>query len=212
MVSKRRALKVTECQNPETVGTAMKTVSMYLRAAKTEASDAGLEVDGMANSVSELRDELMSLTGNKVDIMEGDMYKSPFKVFEELSKVYGDLSETTQANITEKLGGKRNANVVSALLENFSVAENALATASNAAGSALTENEKQLESIEGRINIFKSTFESLSKDVVSSGLVKGVVDAGSTILDIIDHIVNSIGTLSTVLTGAGIVKIIKSVA
>ena len=41
---------------------------MYLRAAKTEAEEAGESTDGMANSVSELRDELLQLTGGKVDI------------------------------------------------------------------------------------------------------------------------------------------------
>jgi hypothetical protein len=56
-------------QDPASTGTMMKTISMYLRAAKTEAEEAGESVDGMANSVSELRSELMALTGNRVDIM-----------------------------------------------------------------------------------------------------------------------------------------------
>lgn len=47
--------------------TTLKSLSMYLRAAKSDAENAGIEVDGMANSVSELRSELKSLTG--VDIM-----------------------------------------------------------------------------------------------------------------------------------------------
>ena len=46
----------------------MKTISMYLRAAKTEAEEAGESTDGMANSVSELRSEILALTGNRVDI------------------------------------------------------------------------------------------------------------------------------------------------
>lgn len=41
---------------------------MYLRAAKTEAEEAGESTEGMANSVSELRGEILALTGNKVDI------------------------------------------------------------------------------------------------------------------------------------------------
>ena len=48
--------------------TTMKTISMYLRAAKTEAEEAGESTDGMANSVSELRSEILALTGNRVDI------------------------------------------------------------------------------------------------------------------------------------------------
>ena len=58
----------TVVQDPEKVGTTLKTVSMYLRAAKTEAEDAGESTDGMAESVSKLRDELLKLTNNKVDI------------------------------------------------------------------------------------------------------------------------------------------------
>lgn len=46
----------------------MKTLSMYLRAAKTELEDAGESTEGVANSVSELRSELLALTGNRVDI------------------------------------------------------------------------------------------------------------------------------------------------
>lgn len=48
--------------------TTLKTVSMYLRAAKTEAEEAGESTDGMASSVSELRSELLELTGGKLDI------------------------------------------------------------------------------------------------------------------------------------------------
>ena len=58
----------TVVQDPEKVGTALKTVSMYLRAAITEAEEAGESTDGMAKSVSELRGELLALTGQKVDI------------------------------------------------------------------------------------------------------------------------------------------------
>lgn len=35
-------------QSPEKVGTAMKTLSMYIRAAKVEAEEAGIATDGMA--------------------------------------------------------------------------------------------------------------------------------------------------------------------
>ena len=42
-------------QNPDSVGTAMKTLTMYLRAAKTELEDAGESSEGCAESVSKLR-------------------------------------------------------------------------------------------------------------------------------------------------------------
>ena len=111
---------------------------MYLRAAKTEAEEAGESTDGMAGSVSELRQEILDLTGQKVDIqIDEDTFKSTYQILKELSEVWDDISDVSQANILELVGGKRNSNVVSALLENFTVAEKALQTASNAAGSAL---------------------------------------------------------------------------
>ena len=54
-------------QDAETVGTALKTMSMRLRGSKTDMESMGLDTEGMATSVSKLRDEIMSLSG--VDIM-----------------------------------------------------------------------------------------------------------------------------------------------
>lgn len=42
---------------------------MYLRAAKAEAEEAGESTDGMANSVSKLRESILMLTDQRVDIM-----------------------------------------------------------------------------------------------------------------------------------------------
>ena len=38
-------------QDVDKVGTSLKTISMYLRAAKTEAEEAGESTEGMADSV-----------------------------------------------------------------------------------------------------------------------------------------------------------------
>lgn len=92
-------------QDADTVGTTLKSLSMYLRAAKSDAENAGIEVDGMANSVSELRSELKSLTG--VDIMlDSKNFKSTYQIMKELSQVRSGLSDVTKANVTEMIGGK----------------------------------------------------------------------------------------------------------
>lgn len=193
----------TIVQDPEKVGTVLKTVSMYLRAAKTEAEDAGESTDGMANSVSELRDEILALTGNKVDIqIDENNFKSTFQILKELSGVWDELSDITQANILEMVGGKRNANVVAAILENFSVAADAAETSAKSTGSALAENEKYLESINGKVQQFKAVFEDLSNNLIGSDIVKFVVDLGSTLLSIVNgvvSVVNALGGLKTIL-------------
>lgn len=181
-------------QDADTVGTTLKSLSMYLRAAKSDAENAGIEVDGMANSVSELRSELKSLTG--VDIMlDSKNFKSTYQIMKELSQVWSGLSDVTQANITEMIGGKRNANAVSAILNNFDVAESAMKSAANSANVAWEENEKYLDSIQGRLAQLNASFQVLSQDVLSSGLVKGGVSFLTSIVKLLDKIINLTGAL-----------------
>lgn len=181
-------------QDADTVGTTLKSLSMYLRAAKSDAENAGIEVDGMANSVSELRSELKSLTG--VDIMlDSKNFKSTYQIMKELSQVWSGLSDVTQANVTEMIGGKRNANAVSAILNNFDVAESAMESAANSANVAWEENEKYLDSIQGRLAQLDASFQALSQDVLSSDLVKTGVSFLTSIVKLLDQIVNLTGAL-----------------
>ena len=188
----------TVVQDPDKVGTTLKTVSMFLRAAKTEAEDAGESTEGMANSVSELRSEILALTGNKVDIqIDDNTFKSTYQILKELSEVWGSLTDVSQANILELVGGKRNSNVVAALLENFSVAEKALETSADSAGSALAENEKVLESLQGKLNILKATFEDFSQSFISDEFLGGAISGLTELLELLTSFVEIAGPLPT---------------
>lgn len=205
----------TIVQDPEKVGTVLKTVSMYLRAAKTEAEDAGESTDGMANSVSELRGEILELTGNKVDIqIDENTFKSTYQILKELSGVWDTLSDVTQANILEMVGGKRNSNVVAAILENFSIAAEAAETSAKSTGSALEENDKYLESINGKISIFKANFEEFSNTFIQSDFVKGIVDIGTWLMQVLTgvaKVIDALGGLNNALfVVAGVIATIKA--
>lgn len=168
---------------------------MFLRASKTEAEEAGIETEGMASSVSKLRKEILALAN--VDIMKDNKtYKSTYQILKEISEVWEDISDVSQANILEKLGGKRNANVVASVIENFDVAEQALVTSMNSLGSATEENEKYLNSIEGHLNKLKVSFEELSESVINSDLVKGGIDFLTNILNLLNGIVDVFGSWS----------------
>lgn len=174
-------------QDCEKVGTVLKTSSMYLRAAKTDLEEAGESTDGMAKSVSELRKELLQLTNNKVDIMVNDTtFKSTIQIYRELAAVWDSLSDVDAANILELIGGKRNATANASLMTNFDDVEAALSSSADSAGSALAENEKYLDSINGRIEELKASFESLSAHVVGSDIVKMVVELARGLVNLLD--------------------------
>ena len=69
---------------------------------KSDAENAGIEVDGMANSVSELRSELKSLTG--VDIMlDSKNFKSTYQIMKELQTCSEDDRQIALRTLRELL-------------------------------------------------------------------------------------------------------------
>ena len=198
-------------QNAESTGQTLKTVSMYLRAAKTDLENMGESSDGCANSVSELRSELKQLTG--VDIMKdaaGTQFKSTYDILKEISEVWGSLSDVTRANVTEMLGGKRNANAVAAVLSQFEIAEKSMKDAANSAGSAAKENEVYLSSITGKLAQLDSAFQQLSQDLLDSSLIKFFVDFATATVDIADGAVKAAGALPTLTaTISGVLSVMQ---
>ena len=187
-------------QDADTSGTYLKTLSMYLRASKTDAENAGIATDGMADSVSELRSELKQLAG--VDIMkDNNTFKSTYQIMKELSEVWKNLSDTTQANITELISGKRGGQSTSALLNNFSVAEDAMKQALNSSGSAMRENQTYMDSLQAKLNQLDSAFQKFSTDLMKSDITKFFVDLATVFVDGADNAVKFAGALPT-LTAA----------
>lgn len=171
---------------------------MYLRAAKADAEEAGIETDGMANSVSELRETIKTLTHDKVDIMSdeaGTKFKSTTQIMREIAGVYDSLSDIDQAALLKTISGKRLANTTSALIQNWSTVEDVIESTKNATGSADAENAKYLDSIQGKLAQFQAQFQSASTSVLDSGLVKGTIDAGSGILGFFNTLIDKLGVL-----------------
>lgn len=175
---------------------------MRLRGAKTELEAAGEDTDGMADSVSKLRDNLMSLTG--VDIMlDSDTFKDTYTILQDISRVWDQLTDVSQANVLEIIAGKRNANVAASIISNFSEAEEVLETSMNSAGSAVAENEKFMDSLQGKINELTASIESFSTSFLNSDLLKTGISFLTQVMNILDGIAKS---------GAGFPALLASIA
>lgn len=193
----------TIIRDADTMGTSLKTISMRLRSTKSDLEAMGEDTDGAAESVSSLRKELLALTGVDIQLDE-NTYKNTYDILQELSKVWDNLDDLTQANVLEKLFGKRQANVGAAILQNFNIAEEALETAMNSAGSAIAENEKYLESIQGHLDQLTASFQTLSSNVLDSELVKFGVDALRLIVDLLNGIIEIFDLLGVKSVGVAI--------
>lgn len=193
----------TIVQNPNTVGTALKTLSLRIRGVKTELEEAGLETEGMAETTSQLQAKLLALTDGKVDIMiDANNFKSTTQILREMAAEWENLTDVEQAAALELLGGKRQANTLSAVISNFDIVEDAINASAKSAGSAMEENAKVLDSIQGRINQFNNALQTMWNNALDSKFVKGVVGFGTDIVKIIDKI----GLLNAALIALGAYK------
>ncbi len=196
-------------QDPDRVGNAFKTISMRIRGAETEMEELGLDTDGMAESTAKLQQEMLALSG--IDIMKDkDTFKSTYDILDELSAKWQSLTDIQQASITELIAGKHQGNVLSALLNNFETAREATETAYNSDGSATKELNNYKKSMQYSIDVFKAQFQELSSSAFSSDFLKGAVDAGTGLLNVLTQIVDVGGTIPLILGAIGSIKLIKN--
>lgn len=189
--------------------TALKTISLRIRGATTELSDAGLDMEGMAESTAKLRDEILALSG--VDIMlDDETFKSTYDIIDELSQKWNDLSDIQQASITSLIAGTRQGNVISALMDNFDIARNVVETSLGSGGSALAEHAKYMEGLPAKINQFKAAYEDLSRVFLKDNILGGLIDTGTKLINILTDLVETFGSLGVVLTGVSIAAFIKN--
>ena len=180
-------------QNASTVGTALKTVSARIRGAVSDLEELGEDTDELAEGFSKYAAEIKALTG--FDIMvEGttDTYKDIYDIFEGIAQVWDRLSDTQQARVAEILGGTRQLQVISSIIGNWGDAAGAYADAMDAAGVATQANTAYMDSITGHIQVFKATFQELGQNLIDSDFVKGIVDFGTAVLNIL----NGVATVS----------------
>lgn len=202
----------TIAQNPEFVGTGLKTMALRLRSTKTEIEEMGEDAEGAAENVSKLREQVLALTKNKVDIqLDENTYKSSYDILLEISKVWNELNDMSRASLLEQLFGKRQANVGAAILENGELLQQVYETAESSIGSATKEQEKFAKSIQYSMNSFKATYQTLVSDIVDSEFVKSLVDLGSTVVKGLDFIITKTGILQGILVGFGSLAIFKTV-
>ena len=184
--------------DPSSVGTALKTLTLRLRGSKTELEEMGEDVSDMATTTSQLQAKLLALTGGQVDIMlDANTFKNSTQILREMAEAWEDMTDIQRASALELMGGKRQANVLSALIQNFDTVEDVIETSANSAGSALKENERYLDSIQGKIDQFNNAMQAMWSDTLDSDVVKTFVNLATELVKIVD----AVGPLNVALVG-----------
>lgn len=188
-------------QDFDAFGNALKISALRIRSMKGSLEELGEEVDDSISSVSKVQTQILNLTHGKVNIFEdnGVDYKNITQIYREIANIYKDLSSTEKNSLLELIAGKNRANQIQGLLTRWEDVETAITKANSAQGVAAAENEKYMNSMQGKIDATKAAWQALANSFLSSDFLKGLISSGQTFLDIINNIVKTTGALPPLL-------------
>ena len=142
--------------------------------------------------------------GIQVEKTDGSL-KSTFDVLSELKPKWDAMTDAQRVALGDTLAGQNQYKVLASVMTNFQHAIDATNTALESAGSAAKENAAYMESLEAKENALKAEFEDFANRVLSKDIVKGFLEAGTSMLNFANNDVGAaisrIGLLATGMTG-----------
>ena len=180
------------------MGNALKIYTLRLHGMKGKLEELGEDVDENVESISKMQTQLLNLTHGKVNIFDDNgNFKKTYEITKEIAEIYDDLSDTDRASLLEVIAGKNRSNQIQALIRNWDEVEKATNAAFNSAGTAAKEQEKYMNSLQGKLDAFQATWQALSNTFFDSSFLKGLVDFGSGFLNVLDKIMDTLHVLPT---------------
>lgn len=175
-------------QDPAKVGTALKTIASRLRGVGEE----GEIIPTLANDFKRIGIEIQNADGSFRDI---------YSIFSDFADVYKTLDDLTKQSLIEKIAGKRQANILIGLVENFDLADKSLQTALDSAGEIETANDKIMSSVGKQIDVltnsFKAFYAALSTPESLATLVHvltAIVDGLTLLIENLDKVLIAFGS------------------
>lgn len=161
---------------------------------------------------------IASITGGMgtIDKNTGEL-RSTYDILQDLSKAWDGLTSVEKQELAETVAGKTQRSLFTAIMTNFDSAVGATEAALKSEGSALTENTKRMDSLQGKTQQLQSAWQDFARNTIDSGMVKSILTLGTEILKfantdmgrfilVIGTATTAIGLLKKALTAEHLLK------
>ena len=190
-------------QNPNRVGNGLKALTVNLAGLKTSADTGNISLNktGIA---------LKTIAG--IDIFTDKSQttvKSMTTLLDEVNAKWGDLTDKEQKGLSNAIAGKQQSAVFNSLMKNYDTYKKMMGEYSKGDqfNSAIKENEKYINSIQGKMASLKATWTGIASTIFNSNMIKGGVSALDGFSQGIDVVIRTIDKLNL-----GIYATIASIA
>jgi TP901 family phage tail tape measure protein len=191
-------------RDAESMGSALKTISMRIRGYDEETEELSEEYENLSGDIADLTKTASTQGGISLFTDETkETYKSTYQILKEISQIWDELSDKNQAELLEKLFAKTRANQGAAIISNFSQAEKAIEVMENSAGSADAELETYTQSIEYKLNRLTETWTGTWQNLIDRGTIGTVVDSLTSVSEALGWVIDNVGLLGAAGIGLG---------
>lgn len=192
-------------RDADAVGTALKTISMRIRGYDEETESYSEDLANLSGEIADLTKTASSPGGISLFSDEAKTeYKSTRQLLQDISEIYDDLTDKEQAQLLEKLAGKRQGQIVAAIINNFDAVTDSLNSMANSEGNAMREMEIIYDSIEYKANRLKETGTGIGQNLFGREEMKATIDLLTVLASVLDVVTDKLGLLGTIGLGAGI--------
>lgn len=186
-------------------GQVMKTTSMRIRGYDEEVEAYTEELENLKGEIADLTKTAKTPGGISLFTDETkETYKSTYKILEEISTIWNDLTDKNQAQLLEVLAGKRNGQALAALISNFKSAQESMDLMANSAGNAEKEMSVIMDSLDFKLNRLSETGTSVAQNLFKRDDMKTVVDGFTSVMNVIDSLTSKLGLFGSIGLGAGL--------
>lgn len=195
---------VTQREGAE-VARAIRTIVMNVKSVKGELEDGTIIDD---ESIAKAEAALKGVGISTKEVVNGVReLRNPMEVLDELADKWHTLGTEAKSVLTESIANKRQANVLSGILDNWSMVEKMQSEYFNSANSAIEENILYLEGWEAKSKVVSAKWTEYISNLADTKVITGTLDALYSLLTALDtpigRIVTQIVLVNTALAVTG---------
>ena len=184
----------TTRESAETAGTALKTVVARFSEVKKlvdEGTLKGTDEEGQAIDVNKVGAALHTAGIDLNKYFLGEVGLDD--IFIELASKWDSLTAIQQRYIATQAAGSRQQSRFIALMQDYARTQELVGMAYDAEGASEKQFEKTQDSLQSKLARLKNAWNEFLMGITNSGVVKGVVDALTLVLNIINKITGALG-------------------
>ncbi len=176
----------TTLQNVSKSSTAVRTIAARISASTSELEELGENIDDMEtfpNLAKKMRGYGVEITGANGQLL------SSYEILGRIAGQWENLDQNERAAIATMVAGTRQQAAFYSIMQNWGDAQSIVSQEGDAVGSLMDAQATRLDSIEGKLEQLKATWESFSENILNSGIVKFFIDAVKWVGQLLNAIV-----------------------